>query len=121
MSAPHERGGLARRSRSPDEQRPPPHVSDHSKRSRDSPKRSAAPGKPAARTASLACRTQAMILQLYRALIRLLPRRVRDRDGEEMARAFADQIAGAREPSAVRRRALLRFPGVLALEWPDAL
>jgi len=62
-----------------------------------------------------------MTLQLYRALIRLLPRRVRERDGEEMARAFADQIAGARAPSAVRWRALIRFPLVLALEWRDAL
>jgi putative ABC transport system permease protein len=62
-----------------------------------------------------------MTLRLYRALIRLLPRRVRERDGEEMARALADQIAGARAPSAVRRRALIRFPLVLALEWRDAL
>ena len=62
-----------------------------------------------------------MILQLYRALIRLLPRGVRERDGEEMARALADQIAEARSPSAVQWRALIRFPLVLALEWRDAL
>jgi predicted permease len=62
-----------------------------------------------------------MILRLYRALIRLLPREVRERDGEEMARALADQIAGERAPSAVRWRALIRFPRVLALEWRDAL
>jgi predicted permease len=62
-----------------------------------------------------------MILRLYRALIRLLPREVRERDGEEMARALADQIAGARSPSAVRWRALIRFPLVLALEWRDVL
>jgi predicted permease len=64
---------------------------------------------------------QAVTLQLYRALIRLLPRRVLERDGEEMARALADQIAGARAPAAVRWRALTRFPLVLALEWRDAL
>jgi predicted permease len=62
-----------------------------------------------------------MTLQLYRALIRLLPRRVRERDGEEMARTLADQLAGARAPSAVRWRALSRFPLLLALEWRDAL
>jgi predicted permease len=62
-----------------------------------------------------------MTLRLYRALIRLLPRRVRERDGEEMARALADQIAGARAPAAVRWRALTRFPLVLALEWRDVL
>jgi putative ABC transport system permease protein len=62
-----------------------------------------------------------MTLQLYRALIRLLPREVRERDGEEMTRALADQIAGARAPSAVRWRALIRFPLVLALEWRDVL
>ena len=62
-----------------------------------------------------------MTLQLYRALIRLLPRRVRERDGEEMARTLADQITGARAPSAVRWRALSRFPLLLALEWRDAL
>lgn len=61
-----------------------------------------------------------MTLRLYRALIRLLPRRVRERDGEEMSRALADQIAEARAPSAVRWRALIRFPMVLALEWRDA-
>jgi predicted permease len=60
-------------------------------------------------------------LHLYRALIRLLPRRVRERDGEEMVRALADQIAGTRAPSAVRWRALTRFPLVLALEWRDVL
>ena len=60
-----------------------------------------------------------MTLQLYRALIRLLPRQVRERDGEEMARTLADQIAGARAPWAVRWRALIRFPLVLALEWRD--
>jgi len=64
---------------------------------------------------------QALTLRLYRALIRLLPRRVRERDGEEMACALADQIAGARTPSAVAWRALIRFPSVLALEWRDAL
>jgi hypothetical protein len=37
-----------------------------------------------------------MTMRLYRALIRLLPRHVRERDGEEMTRALADQIAGAR-------------------------
>ena len=62
-----------------------------------------------------------MILRLYRALVRLLPRHVRERDGDEMLRTLADQIADARDPSAVRRRALLRFPLVLALEWRDAL
>jgi hypothetical protein len=62
-----------------------------------------------------------MTLRLYRALIRLLPREVRERDGEEMARALADRIAGAPVPSAVRWRALIRFPLVLALEWRDAL
>ncbi|NOT08587.1 MAG: FtsX-like permease family protein, partial [Gemmatimonadales bacterium] len=62
-----------------------------------------------------------MTLQLYRALIRLLPRRVRERDGEEMIRALADQIAAARSPRAVQRRALIRFPLVLALEWRDDL
>jgi hypothetical protein len=62
-----------------------------------------------------------MTMQLYRALIRLLPRRVRERDGEEMVRTLADQIAGASDPSAVRWRALIRFPLVLALEWRDAL
>src|SRR5215216_6200776 len=121
MSAPHERGRLDRRSRSPDGRRPPPDLPDHGKGSCDPPKRGAAPREPAARPASLARRPQAMTLRLYRALIRLLPRRVRERDGEEMARALADQIAGARAPSAVRRRALIRFPLVLALEWRDAL
>ncbi|MGH7467433.1 MAG: ADOP family duplicated permease [Longimicrobiales bacterium] len=62
-----------------------------------------------------------MTLLLYRALIRLLPRHVRERDGEEMTRALADQIAGARAPWAVRWRALIRFPLVLALEWRDVL
>ncbi|MDF2771837.1 MAG: permease [Geminicoccaceae bacterium] len=62
-----------------------------------------------------------MTLHLYRALIRLLPRRVRERDGEEMTRALADQIAGARAPSAVLWRALTRFPLVLVLEWRDVL
>ena len=62
-----------------------------------------------------------MIMHLYRALIRLLPRHVRERDGEEMMRTFAEQIAGARSPSAVRWRALIRFPAVLALEWRDVL
>lgn len=62
-----------------------------------------------------------MTLQLYRALIRLLPRHVRERDGEEMARALADQIAGAGKPWAVRWRALIRFPLVLALEWRDVV
>src|SRR5688500_19401415 len=62
-----------------------------------------------------------MMLRLYRALIRLLPRRVRERDGEEMTRALADQIAGARAPSAVLWRALTRFPLVLVLEWRDVL
>jgi predicted permease len=62
-----------------------------------------------------------MTLRLYRALLRLLPRRVRERDAEEMARALADQIAGARAPAAVQWRALVRFPVVLALEWRDAL
>lgn len=62
-----------------------------------------------------------MMLQLYRALIRLLPRHVRERDSEEMTRALADQIADARAPAAVRWRALIRFPLVLALEWRDVL
>ena len=62
-----------------------------------------------------------MTLWLYRALIRLLPRRVRERDAEEMSRAFADQLSGSSSPSAVRWRALIRFPRVLALEWRDAL
>jgi putative ABC transport system permease protein len=62
-----------------------------------------------------------MTLRLYRALIRLLPRRVRERDGEEMVRALADHIAESRAPSAVRWRALTRFPLVLALEWRDVL
>ncbi len=62
-----------------------------------------------------------MTLRLYRALIRLLPRHVRERDGEEMMRALADQIAGARAPWVVRWRALSRFPLVLALEWRDVL
>ena len=62
-----------------------------------------------------------MILTLYRLLIRLLPRRVRERDAEEMTRALADQIADAPAPAAVRWRALTRFPLVLLLEWRDAL
>ena len=62
-----------------------------------------------------------MMLQLYRALIYLLPRHVRERDGEEMMRTLADQIAEARTPRAVRWRALIRFPLVLALEWRDVL
>jgi predicted permease len=62
-----------------------------------------------------------MTLRLYRALIRLLPQEVRERDGEEMARTLADQIAGERAPAAVRWRALIRFPLVLALEWRDVL
>ena len=57
-----------------------------------------------------------MTVRLYRALIRLLPRHVRERDGEEMAHALADQIADAHSPAAVRWRALSRFPLVLALE-----
>jgi predicted permease len=61
------------------------------------------------------------MMLLYRALIRLLPRHIRERDGEEMTRALADQIAGARSPGAVRWRALIRFPVVLALEWRDVL
>jgi predicted permease len=60
-------------------------------------------------------------LLLYRALIRLLPRDVRERDGEEMTRALGEQIADARSPWGVRWRALARFPLVLALEWRDAL
>src|ERR1044071_4353682 len=121
MPAPHERGRLDRQGGGPDGRRPPPDIPDHGKRSRDPPKRGAAPGQPAARTASLAGMAQAVTLRLYRALIRLLPRRVLERDGEEMARALADQIAGARAPAAVRWRALTRFPLVLALEWRDAL
>ena len=62
-----------------------------------------------------------MMLRLYRALILLLPRHVRERDGEGMTRALADQIAGARSPWVVRWRALIRFPVVLALEWRDVL
>ncbi|HEX3928578.1 MAG TPA: ADOP family duplicated permease [Gemmatimonadales bacterium] len=62
-----------------------------------------------------------MTLWLYRALVRLLPRRVREHDAEEMVRALADQIAAAPSPSAIRWRALRRFPRVLALEWRDAL
>lgn len=62
-----------------------------------------------------------MTLRLYRALIRLLPRRVRERDGEEMIRTLADQIAGASTPGAVQWRALIRFPLLLALEWRDVL
>ena len=58
---------------------------------------------------------------LYRALIRLLPRRVRERDGEEMTRALGDQLDAARAPWRVRWRALSRFPLVLALEWRDAV
>jgi predicted permease len=60
-------------------------------------------------------------VRLYRALIRLLPRHVREQDGREMARALDDQIAAARAPSAVLWRALIRFPMVLALEWRDVL
>ncbi len=62
-----------------------------------------------------------MTLWLYRALVRMLPRRVRERDADEMLLALADQIAGAPSPSTVRWRALIRFPRVLALEWRDAL
>src|SRR5918999_3825039 len=121
MPAPHERRRLDRRGRSPDHRLPPPDVPDHDEGSCDPPERGAAPRESATRTASVARRAQAMTLRLYRALIRLLPREVRERDGEEMARTLADQIAGERAPAAVRRRALIRFPLVLALEWRDVL
>jgi hypothetical protein len=62
-----------------------------------------------------------MILRLYRALTRLLPRQVRERDAEDMVRALADQFADARSPMMVTVRALVRFPAVLALEWRDAV
>jgi predicted permease len=57
----------------------------------------------------------------YRALIRLLPRNIRERDGVEMARTLADQIAESPAPMRVRWRALRRFPLVLFLEWRDEL
>src|SRR5256885_7186568 len=121
MPAPHERGWLDRRTRSPHWRRATADIPDHGNWPGDSPKRSTAPREPAAWTSSLARRTQAMTLRLYRALIRLLPRRVRERDGDEMARTLADQIAAARAPSAVHWRALRRFPLLLALEWRDEL
>lgn len=62
-----------------------------------------------------------MTLRLYRALIRLLPRRVRERDGEEISRTLSDQLANSRDPRATTWRAIRRFPVVLALEWRDAL
>ena len=62
-----------------------------------------------------------MTLGIYRALIRLLPRHIRERDGEEMVRVLAEQMAASRAPASVRWRALTRFPLVLALEWRDAL
>lgn len=62
-----------------------------------------------------------MILPLFRALLRLLPRRIRDRDGEEILRTFADQIAAAPAPGPVIGRALVRFPLLLVLEWRDTL
>ena len=62
-----------------------------------------------------------MTLWLYRVLLHLLPRRVRERDGDEMVAALADQIAAAAQPVAARWRALSRLPLVVALEWRDVL
>lgn len=62
-----------------------------------------------------------MTLWVYRALLRFLPRQVRERDGEEMMRTLAEQIAHAPRPAIVRWRALTRLPLVLGLEWRDAL
>ena len=60
-------------------------------------------------------------VRLYRCLIRLLPRHVREHDGQEIVWTLEDQIAQANRPAAVIWRAYRRFPFALALEWRDAL
>lgn len=60
-------------------------------------------------------------LHAYRALIGLLPRSVQLRDGDEMLRTFEEQLADALNRRAVARRAFVRFPIALALEWRDVL
>jgi putative ABC transport system permease protein len=58
-------------------------------------------------------------LWLYRQLVQLLPRSVRDRDGDEMLHTFADQMHNAPRGLAVSWRAFSRMPAVLVLEWRD--
>jgi hypothetical protein len=59
--------------------------------------------------------------RFYRLLTRLLPRDVHERHGEEMLRTLEEQVARAPNRGAVLWRAFRRFPGVLVLEWRDAL
>src|SRR5688572_30745126 len=62
-------------------------------------------------------------VRLYRALLVLLPRRVRAQDGDEIASTFAQLWAAAdgRGRRRLLRRALVGFAWVLVLEWWDSL
>lgn len=58
-------------------------------------------------------------VRAYGALIGLLPRSVRTRDGAEMLRTFGEQLDDAPNRHAVAWRAFVRFPIALLLEWRD--
>jgi predicted permease len=60
----------------------------------------------------------------YRALLRMLPRSVRERDGEEIVRTFAQMWTVERTPVnrlRVLAKAFVRLPAVAAAEWRDHL
>lgn len=58
---------------------------------------------------------------IYGALIRLLPNAIRSRYGTEMLSTFDEQLLNAAKPHSTAWRSLVRFPGVLIMEWRDAL
>jgi putative ABC transport system permease protein len=60
-------------------------------------------------------------LRFYRALITLLPKSVRRRDGDEILQTFGEQLTHASNRHPVAWRAFIRFPQLLALEWRDVL
>jgi putative ABC transport system permease protein len=60
-------------------------------------------------------------LRAYRALVALLPRSVRQQDGDAMLDTFRDHLDHASNRHAVAWRAMFRFPRVLALEWRDVV
>ncbi len=67
---------------------------------------------------------EAAAVRAYRALVRLLPRPVRARDGEEMVATFAAMWAGASRTSERARclwRSFGRLPMVALAEWYDHL
>lgn len=49
-------------------------------------------------------------LWLYRRMVALLPQSIRERDGEEMVRTFADQVNDSTHRSAVLWRGFTRMP-----------